>query len=60
MKKTYNEPKIKALNIRFESHIATLSKQQGGNTITDTIDPKVTGNGGDDVLGKEEYEDFGW
>lgn len=56
MKKKYIQPTTKAIRVRIENHIATISGG-GGDTITGTLDPNETGTGGDNVLGKE---DFGW
>ena len=59
MKKKYSAPKTKAIKVRLENHIANISGG-GGDSITGTIDPNVTGNGGEGfVLGKED-DDFGW
>ncbi len=56
MKKKYIQPTTKAVRVRIENHIATISGG-GGDTANGTLDPSVTGEGGTDVLGKE---DFGW
>ena len=59
MKKKYIQPTTKAVKVSIESHIATLSG--GGNdTVNGTLDSSVNGDGGDDVLGKEDNGQFGW
>ena len=58
MKKKYIQPTTKAVRVRIENHIATISGG-GGENANGTIDPNITGEGGDDVLGKEDVG-FGW
>ena len=57
MKKKYFQPTTKAIRVRIENHIAQLSG--GGNDTFTAPLGNEEGNGGDDVLGKDDI-DFGW